>query len=232
MFSCASSTDQMNSTAMSDTNMSETQTMAGSDDQMTDSNMSGTNTEATMTDAAATGTESMRQESDVNSESLTLTDDIAYGDMFSEIDDTKQMGVLDLAKTSSNLSTFVKLVEHADMASALEAEGPFTVFAPTNEAFAALPNGKLDYLMKPENKAELIQTLQSHFLGADVSSVQFSSTQRIGAGDNMYIPIDVTANTTTIGGATIVKPDVKASNGVIHVVDGIITPVADTGITR
>ncbi|WP_187270008.1 fasciclin domain-containing protein [Pontibacter qinzhouensis] len=227
MFSCASSTDQMDSTAMDDTTMSETQTMAGTDDQM-----SGTDTSTEMTGTEATAAGATESLAGISSESLAMTDDISYGDMFDEIDDTRQMGVLELAKSNGNLSTFVALVEHAEMATALDAEGPFTVFAPTNKAFAALPSGKLEYLMKPENKAELIQTLQSHFLGADVSSAQFSSTQRIGAGDNMYIPIDVTANTTTIGGATIVKPDVKASNGVIHVVDGIIMPVADTGITR
>ncbi|WP_241739128.1 fasciclin domain-containing protein [Pontibacter beigongshangensis] len=231
MFSCASSNDQMNSTAMDDTTTSETQRMAGTDEQMDQTHQTDMNSDMARTETA-TGSDSVRYESDVRSGGLVLTDDIAYSDMFDEIEDTKQMGVLELARTSSNLSTFIKLVEQADMASALETEGPFTVFAPTNEAFAALPEGKLEYLMKPENKAELIQTLQSHFLGADVSSVQFSSTQRIGAGDDKYIPIDVTANTTTIGGATIVKPDVKASNGVIHVVDAIITPVADTGVTR
>lgn len=211
MFSCASSTDTMDSTAMDDTTtMSETQTMAGDDQvQYNDTQVSAGDTDIS-TDMSA----------------ISTTNEESVGDMFGSIDDTKQHGILDLASQSSNLSTFSRLLRAAEMEVVLQGEGPFTVFAPTNEAFANLPSGKLEYLMKAENKIELREMLAAHFLAAKVSTAQFNSSQRIGLSDNQEIVIGVENNAVTIGGANIVKPNVEASNGMIHVVDAIIQPTS------
>jgi uncharacterized surface protein with fasciclin (FAS1) repeats len=195
-FSCASS-EKMETTAMEEsTTISETETMAGDTDM------------------------------DVNTDrSVTTASDMDYDNMFEDVGNTQQYNVVALAKTNPNLSTFVTLVQSAGLADVLQGEGPFTVFAPTNQAFNKLSQEKLNMLMKPENKAELIKVLQLHVLPSKVSSTQFKDNQRIEAADNKYIQINVdqTAPDVMIGGANIVKPNVEASNGIIHIVDGVIT---------
>ncbi|WP_299819276.1 fasciclin domain-containing protein [uncultured Pontibacter sp.] len=198
LFSCAGSSE---TTAMESTTMSETQTMAGSTE---------------------TGT-------DMSAE-LSVTDDLEYDEMFSDITETKQYDLISLAKTSPNLSTFVRLVEAADISDALTPDGKFTIFAPTNQAFSSMPTDELNNLLKPENKADLLRVLQLHILPNEVASTRFNNDQRIKAGEDRYINIttnDLTSQ-VSIGGATIVRPDIEASNGVLHVVNGLITTTTDT----
>lgn len=205
LFSCASSSTMDDTTAMDDDmSMSETQTMAG-------------DTEAD----AAVGVDA-----DMNADMDTDMEDIDYSEMFSTVDNTEQYDVISLAKMDPNLSTFVSLVEQADLADDLMQGESMTIFAPTNAAFAALPQDSLNMLMMPENKAQLIKVLQAHVLPTEVSSMGFNSSQRIETGGGEYVMIDVGANNSyvTVGGATIVKSDVEASNGVIHVVDKVINP--------
>lgn len=195
LFGCASSSE---TTAMDETTtMSETQTMAGE-------------TEMEATEAAS---------------DISLTNPEEYDEMFENVSDTKQYDLIALAKTSPNLSTFAAMVEAAGIASAITPDKKFTIFAPTNEAFSAMPRAELDRLMMPENKAELIKVLQLHILPNEVASTRFTDNQRIKAGEDKYINIEVDdmARRVTVGGATVVKPDVMASNGVLHVVDGVIT---------
>ncbi|QCR25210.1 hypothetical protein C1N53_21165 [Pontibacter sp. SGAir0037] len=229
MFSCASSNDAMDTTAMNDdTSMSETQTMAG-DDQVSSNDTQSAQTESYSSTDVSGG--------DLSISEMTLTNDEDIDEMFGDIEETEQYDILELVDKSSNLSTFSKLIKAAELEPALQTGGPFTVFAPTNEAFANLPAGELENLLKPENKMELRQVLASHFLAAKVSSAQFNNNQRIGLSDDQEIVIGVAnagtgagtaaaANNITIGGATIVKPNVEASNGMVHVVDAIIQPTA------
>ncbi len=223
MFSCASSTDTSASTAMDDsTTMSETQTMGGNEQTGTD------NTTTTM--PGQTGTDAMSSASSFDVSSLSMTNEESLTEMFEKVEDTKQYGLIELAEQSSNLSTFAKLVKAAEIDMVLQqGDSEFTVFAPTNEAFANLPAGNLEHLMKPENKVELRQLLAPHFLGAKVTSAQFTGNQRIGLSDEQEIVIGVTGtgnNNITVGGANIVKPNVEASNGIIHVIDALIQPSA------
>ncbi|MBC5993562.1 fasciclin domain-containing protein [Pontibacter cellulosilyticus] len=199
LFGCASSSE---TTAMDETTtMSETQTMAGE-------------TEMETTEAAS---------------NISLTNTEEYDEMFKNVSDTKQYDLIALAKTSPNLSTFAAMVEAAGIASAITPDKKFTIFAPTNEAFSAMPRAELDRLMKPENKAELIKVLQLHILPNEVASTRFTDNQRIKAGEDMYINIEVdNARGVTVGGANVIKPDVMASNGVLHVVDGVITTTSGT----
>lgn len=213
MYSCASSDNMSDTTAMDETTtMSETQTMAGNTQMDTD-----TNTDTNMNSDMAMGTD------------IAMTNAVEIDEMFDDVADTKQMDVITLAKSSPNLSTFVKLVESAGLANRLAGDGTYTIFAPTNEAFAALSAEKLNMLMKPENKAELLKVLQLHVLSDEVVSTQLSDNQRIKVTEDSYIAINVENMVASIGGATIVKPDVEASNGVLHVIDGVITTTSDTG---
>ncbi|MCC9168511.1 fasciclin domain-containing protein [Pontibacter harenae] len=215
LFGCASSNDSMdNTTAMEGTSMSQTETMGGND-------ASETTVMAPVAVAAVP----------IATLNLTNTEDV--GDMFENIDDTEKYDAFELAKKSPNLSTFVTLIKQANLVSDLERLEEYTLFAPTNEAFANMPEGRLEMLLQPDNKAQLMQFMQHYILPSEVSSAQFNSTQRISLSENgeRYIPVDVRMNgtVTTIGGAQIIKSDIQASNGRIHVIDGIITPVETGG---
>ncbi|GHA76009.1 fasciclin domain-containing protein [Pontibacter akesuensis] len=202
IFGCASTTESMeDATAMEeDMSMSQTQTMAGSTSDVE---------EETSTSAAGT---------------MAATAD--YSEMFLGIENTAQYDLIALASMDPNLSTFVSLVEQAGIAADLTAAEEYTVFAPTNAAFAALPQEDLEMMMRAENKAALIKLLQAHVLPTKVTSSGFSSSQRIETGGGEYVTIDVGPNNSsvTVGGATIVKSDVEAANGIIHVVDNVIQP--------
>lgn len=215
LFSCASS-DSMNDTTAIDTSMSETQTMAG-------------NTTMEDADAVVVEREIVAPVATIPVATLSLKNDTDVNEMFNAIDDTEKYNLIELAKTSSNLSTFITLAEYAGIDDDLMRDGSFTLFAPTNEAFSKLSKEDLEMLMLPENKAKLISVLQAHVLPSEVSSTQFNSTQRIKLSDNRYIPIDTQLNGTQVlvGGAAIVVPNVEASNGVIHVVDNVIIPSQD-----
>ncbi len=189
-----------------------------------------TETESVAVTEPMEGDFQVQYEAETRSGGLVLTDEIPYHDMFEEIENTESYNLLALAGTSSNLSTFVELLRTTGMMAALEAgDRSFTLFAPTNEAFAALPAGKLEYLLKPENRVELIDLLNAHILPSEVSSAQFNSSQRITLEDGRIVPITVNNQTITIGGATVVKDNIEASNGVIHVVDAIVTPTEVIG---
>jgi uncharacterized surface protein with fasciclin (FAS1) repeats len=152
---------------------------------------------------------------------------VAADEMFKDIDNTEQYDVLALARTSPNLSTFVKLMEQAGMVDGLQRAENITLFAPTNEAFAKIPKDQLEMLLNPSNKAQLIKVLQVHILPNEVLSTQFKDNQELSLSDDRVIPVNVDAqsrNSISVGGARIVMPDVKASNGVIQVVDHVILP--------
>jgi uncharacterized surface protein with fasciclin (FAS1) repeats len=156
----------------------------------------------------------------------TDTDVTARTEMDANME-TSSMMILDAAATRSNISTFMSLLEAANVSSAFQGQGEFTIFAPTNEAFEALPAGQLEYLKKPENRNELIQVIQAHVLANRVTTAQLQTNQRIQISDNDYIEVgSVTGSTNpndfTIGGASIVEPNIETSNGVIHIVDRVL----------
>ncbi|WP_245539664.1 fasciclin domain-containing protein [Pontibacter roseus] len=196
MYGCASTGETTDTTAADDTStMSETQTMAG-DDMATDT--------ASTTDVT-TNTDAMSTE---------VTSDM----------ETSSMSILDAAATRSEISTFLELIETAKVAKALQGQGEFTIFAPTNEAFENLPAGQLDYLKKPENRNELLKVLQAHMIATKVTTAQLQNNQRIQVGENDYIDVSVgdSMNNVTIGGASVVEADIEAANGVIHIVDKVL----------
>ncbi|NDK55077.1 fasciclin domain-containing protein [Pontibacter fetidus] len=149
--------------------------------------------------------------------------EINYDEMFESIGNTKQFDIVALANSNQNLTTFVNLIEKADITDVLKSKGPFTVFIPTNKAFDHLSKTELEQLLQPENKVRLIKVLQAHILPNKVYATDFKDAQRIKTADNKRINVQVSPDkTVTIGGARIVKPNVEVSNGIVHIVDDVI----------
>lgn len=130
--------------------------------------------------------------------------------------------IVDIASGNDDFSTLVDAVVAADLAETLAGDGPFTVFAPTNDAFAALPEGLVEKLLLPENKDVLVAILTYHVvagkvMAADVAAGDVPSVQ----GENITVTTDGGVKVNT---ANVVTTDIVASNGVIHVIDAVIVP--------
>ena len=130
--------------------------------------------------------------------------------------------IVDVASGAGNFSTLVAAVTAADLVETLSGEGPFTVFAPTDEAFAALPAGVLDAPLLPENKAILAQILTYHVVAGKVMAADVTDGD-VATVEGQTIALS-TANGVTVNGANVVAADVAASNGVIHAIDAVILP--------
>lgn len=131
--------------------------------------------------------------------------------------------IVELALSQDNLSTLVQAVQAAGLVEVLSGEGPFTVFAPTNEAFAALPEGTLEMLLKPENKDALTAVLTYHVVPGAVKSTDLTDGQKAATVQGEEIMVDL-SDGVKISGATVVAADVEATNGVVHVIDQVILP--------
>ena len=131
--------------------------------------------------------------------------------------------IVEVASGNPDFSTLVAAVSAADLAETLGAEGPYTVFAPTNEAFEALPAGLLDELLKPKNKEVLTQILTYHVVAGEVMSTDIEPGD-VPTVEGEDLTIAVTDGTVTVNGATVEAADVEASNGVIHVIDEVLVP--------
>lgn len=133
--------------------------------------------------------------------------------------------IVALAQGNEDLSTLVQAVTAADLVETLQGEGPFTVFAPTNDAFAALPDGTLDDLLLPENKDQLTSILTYHVVPQEAMAADLEDGQTLTTvqGDELEVGV-ADDGTVTINDATVTTADVDASNGVVHVIDGVLTP--------
>jgi transforming growth factor-beta-induced protein len=131
--------------------------------------------------------------------------------------------IVTIASGNPDFSTLVAAVQAAGLVETLQGEGPFTVFAPTNDAFAALPEGLVDALLLPENKDALTQVLTYHVvsgavMAADVTAGDVPTVQ----GENLAVTVD--GGTVMVNDATVTATDIVASNGVIHVIDSVLVP--------
>ncbi len=131
--------------------------------------------------------------------------------------------IVDLAVQTESLSTLVKAVKAGGLVETLKGEGPYTVFAPTNEAFAKLPAGTLESLLKPENKDKLVQILTYHVVPGNVMSTDLEDGMSAKTVEGSEIEVNL-GESVMINNATVVKADIKASNGVVHVIDTVIMP--------
>ncbi len=140
-----------------------------------------------------------------------------------EAADTSAQTIVEVASGMNNFTTLVAAVKAADLVETLSGPGPFTVFAPTNEAFAKLPAGTVDDLLKPENKEKLQKILKFHvvpgkIMAADVKTMDADTAAGEKAG------VVVMEEGVTFGGQKVIKTDIVASNGVIHWIDGVAMP--------
>ncbi len=132
--------------------------------------------------------------------------------------------IVDTAVGAGSFTTLVAAVQAAGLEETLRSEGPFTVFAPTDEAFAKLPENTVANLLKPENKDQLVSILTYHVLPGKVKSKDITGKQMsVETVQGSEIAIDATDG-VKVGGANVVKADIYTSNGVIHVIDTVILP--------
>ncbi len=135
-----------------------------------------------------------------------------------------QGDIVDVAKSAGQFNTLAAALEAADLVSTLQGDGPFTVFAPTDDAFAALPAGTVDSLLKPENRDQLISILTYHVVAGKVMAADVVNLTETATVNGRDVAISIVDGNVLINDATVVATDVEASNGVIHVVNKVILP--------
>ena len=132
--------------------------------------------------------------------------------------------IVDLAVATPTLSTLVTALKAGGLVKTLEGAGPFTVFAPTNAAFSALPAGVIANLLKPANKASLDDILTYHVLGDEVHSKKFLDGEMLRTLETKYVTIRIAGQDILVNSAKVTTADVQASNGVIHIIDAVLLP--------
>lgn len=132
--------------------------------------------------------------------------------------------IVDTAVAAGQFETLVAAVEAAGLVETLKGEGPFTVFAPTDEAFAKLGEEAIQDLLKPENKEKLVAILTYHVVPGKVMAKDVVSLSEAATVQGQAVEIAVTDGEVSIDGANVILADVEASNGVIHVIDAVILP--------
>lgn len=132
--------------------------------------------------------------------------------------------IVDIASSAGQFNTLVTAVKKAGLVEALKSDGPFTVFAPTDEAFAKLPKGTLDELLKPENRSQLQAILKYHVISGKLDAAHVVSSKGATTLNGQRVDFSAAGGGVMVDNARVVKTDIKASNGVIHVIDAVILP--------
>jgi uncharacterized surface protein with fasciclin (FAS1) repeats len=146
-------------------------------------------------------------------ESATTTGGVAKSD------------IVDTANGAGQFKTLVAALKAAELEATLRGPGPFTVFAPTDEAFAKLPAGTVEALLKPESKGKLQAILGSHVVAGKVMSTEAVKLSSAKTASGKTLKLDASSGSLKVGaGANVVKADIEASNGVIHVIDAVVIP--------
>ena len=135
-----------------------------------------------------------------------------------------KMDIVDTAVSAGSFNTLVAAVQAAGLAETLKGEGPFTVFAPTDDAFAKLPAGTLDDLLKPENKDKLAAILTYHVVSGKVMAKDVMTMKEAETVNGQSVMVSMAADTVMIDNAKVVNADIECTNGVIHVIDTVILP--------
>lgn len=137
---------------------------------------------------------------------------------------TGEKDIVDTAASAGSFQTLVTAVKAADLVETLKGEGPFTVFAPTDQAFAKLPPGTLDDLLKPENKAKLQAILTYHVVPGKVTAADVVKIESAKTVNGQALTIRTNNGAVMVDEAKVVKTDIMATNGVIHVIDAVVLP--------
>jgi uncharacterized surface protein with fasciclin (FAS1) repeats len=135
----------------------------------------------------------------------------------------KTSTLVDIAASDSSFTTLVEALQAAELTETLSGKGPFTVFAPTNEAFAALPKGTLEKLLQPENQKTLQKILTYHVVSGNVLSKDLRSGD-VATVEGSSVAVKVRNGKVKVNNANVVSADIKGTNGVIHVIDRVILP--------
>jgi uncharacterized surface protein with fasciclin (FAS1) repeats len=132
--------------------------------------------------------------------------------------------IVDVAASDKNFSTLVRALEAGDLVDTLKGKGPFTVFAPTNDAFENLSGNTLQDLMKPANKARLQRILKNHVVKGRRMSRDVAGQSSLASLGGQSLPIQSASGQVQVGDATIQQTDIEAGNGVVHVIDHVLLP--------
>ncbi len=138
--------------------------------------------------------------------------------------DAKKKDIVDTAVSAKAFGTLVAAVKAADLVETLKSKGPFTVFAPSDDAFKRLPNGTVESLLKPENRERLVAVLTYHVVPGRVMAKEVVGLSKAKTVQGSELAIKVKDGTVMIDDAKVVKTDISCSNGVIHVIDSVILP--------
>ena len=163
--------------------------------------------------------------------SLVSTGLIGCGDD----DDTPSRTITQTAAATPNLSTLVTALTAAELTQTLNGTGPFTVFAPVNAAFAALPADVLQRLLETGNRAILTKVLTFHVVPGRLTASQLTNGQTLTTVEGTTLPVTVANGVVTVGGARVTTADIAASNGVVHLIDGVLLgsmDIVDNAIVR
>jgi uncharacterized surface protein with fasciclin (FAS1) repeats len=136
----------------------------------------------------------------------------------------KQSDIVDTAVSAGTFNTLAAALEAGDLVGTLKGDGPYTVFAPTDDAFAKLPDGTVEMLLLPENKDQLVAILTYHVVQGKVTAAEVITMQSAPTVNGSDLAIRVVDDTVFINDSRVVATDIGASNGIIHVVDTVILP--------
>ena len=136
----------------------------------------------------------------------------------------KAQDIVDTAIAAGQFNTLVAAVQAAGLVDVLKGDGPFTVFAPTDDAFAALPEGTVENLLKPENKDQLVAVLTYHVVPGKIMSSDIAGEKtEVASVEGSELSVDATDG-VKVDGAVVVAADIETTNGVIHVIDQVVLP--------
>jgi uncharacterized surface protein with fasciclin (FAS1) repeats len=138
----------------------------------------------------------------------------------------KKPTIVDIALKGKQFTTLVAALKAADLVDTLAGDGPFTVFAPTNAAFAKLPKGAVANLLKPENKEQLKKVLTYHVVSGAVPSSKLKNGQKVATVEGSSISVQIRRGQVKVNNAAVTTANIKATNGIIHVIDRVIMPAA------
>ncbi|HXH18385.1 MAG TPA: fasciclin domain-containing protein [Chitinophagales bacterium] len=173
--------------------------------------------------AACSSNQPGAEEATAATELAEVSQSARAGGQASVKDDESQKDIVKVAAGSADHSTLIKAIQAAGLVDALANAGPFTVFAPTNEAFNKLPAGTVDDLLKPENLAQLKNVLQYHVTPGVYKAENLKDGQKLGMVNAQNATVSVKDGKLKINGANVVA-SVRASNGIIHIVDAVLLP--------
>mmetsp|Transcript_6063 Transcript_6063/g.11792 ORF Transcript_6063/g.11792 Transcript_6063/m.11792 type:complete len:796 (-) Transcript_6063:98-2485(-) len=206
-------TEQEDDTTEQEEEMSEQEEgMAEPEEETTEPEEESVESEEETTESEEEPTETEEESTEAEEESVE-----------SEEEPANDQNIVDIGAGDEQFSTLITALKAAGLAGTLSGEGPFTVFAPTNDAFAALPEGTVESLLQPKNVGALTDILQYHVVAGNAPSTSLTSGE-IETLNGDSVNVDVSDGRVTVNGANVIIPDVIASNGVIHVIDAVLTP--------